>query len=183
MDIRRIGIGLLLLLILANVWKWWPTVGARLYNLEVSKNRTFTVEDFQVHGLTATIPSGMERDLFNKGASRRIENEGSLGGQRTAMASARQHAPAPAVPILVQGSTAHVGLKQIEQVKCIGVLFQQDKQPEAYLVHGEQHYIVRPGDVLEGRFEVEKIMIDAVYFKDRQTGLTGSVPVDGKEGG
>lgn len=180
MDIRRVGVGLALLLILANVWKWWPSVDAQLRGQDTPGGRLFGVEDFQVHGFTMETPSKSERDLFHIGNSRSGANESAAGmGERkiTAVRSGQSHKW-----LAAQESAADAGLTRIGQIRCIGVLFRENDKPEAYVVHGDHRYILRPGDVLEGQFEVEKITIEAVYFKDRQTGVTGSVQVDGKEG-
>ena len=181
----------MLLLILANVWKWWPSVGAHLRGQDMPESRLLSAEDFQVHGLTMGHPANSGRDIFHLGNRDSGAQEGLAGleGQmistenpspsRKRPASSRQ---ASAEPFASQELAAGIGQAPNGQIKCIGVLFQKNKEPEAYVVRGEQHYILRPGDVLDGQFVVEKITINAVYFKDRQTGETGLVPVDGKEG-
>lgn len=185
MDIRRIGVGfVLLLLILGNAWKWLPSMKARLNDQDMSGSRLFSVEDFQVHGLTVDSRSKSERDLFRMGKSGSAANESSAGPGGRKISAARSKAVAvvvqPVVPTLSPEELAAIASRtQLAQIKCIGVLFQENKTPEAYMVRGDQRYIVRTGDVIGGQFEVEKITIEAVYLKDRQTGVTGTVPVDG----
>jgi hypothetical protein len=189
MDIRRAGMGLALLLILANAWKWWPSVDAQLRGRDVSEGRLFSVEDFQVHGLTMENPSKSERDLFHVGKSRSGASLNAAGLDRRTVTEARSSKVHEGLAksgrpdaTTLSAHEADKGRTQIEQIKCIGVLFRENSKPEAYVVLGEQHYILRPGDVLEGEFEVKKITLEAVYLKDRQTGVISSVPVDGKEG-
>ena len=183
MNIRRIGFGFVLLLILANAWKWLPSMNARLKGQDMSDSSQFHVEDFQVHGLTMEPQSKSGRDIFHLG-----ENEADVDKKKIAAAHQR---PANKVAAVVQPVVATpspqelaeaASRTQLAQIKCIGVLFQENKKPEAYMVRGDQRYIVRPGDVIGEQFEVEKITIEAVYLKDHQTGVSGTVPVDGKEG-
>ena len=176
MNIRIAIVGLIVLLLLANIWKWWPALDARLSGQDRSDSRLFTVEDFQVHGLTVDIPSKSWRDLFHLGQGGR-EADGNATNLGSSKGALKQSSSAMLTP---QQMTDQVSRNQIEQIKCIGVLFKENKKPEAYMVRGEQHYTMLPGDVLDGQFEVEKITIDAVYFKDRQTGVRASVPVNGK---
>jgi hypothetical protein len=191
MNMRRAGVGLISLLLLANGWKWWPAVDAHLHGQDIPGKRLFTVEDFQVHGLTVEFPSKSGRDLFHLGQGGRDANENSFGLDRGNVADARSGQIYRANAVFKKSSAAVLtsqqvaeesSRNQIGQIKCIGVMFQENKKPEAYMVRGEQRYIMRRGDVMDGQFEVEKITIEAVYFKDLRTGVTGSVPVNGNEG-
>ena len=171
----------MLLLVLVNAWKWWPSMNAGVNGRDASGGREFSVADFQVHGLTSDQQSKSVRDLFRKGNSAPGTDE-----QKAAASRAARKAVAvvqPVVPTLTPEELAVMASRtELGQIKCIGVLFQQNKKPEAYMVRGDQRYVVRPGDLVGAQFVVEKISIDAVFLKDRQTGVTGTVPVDGKEG-
>ena len=137
--------------------------------------------DFQVHGLSLELQSKSVRDLFHQGKS----VSGPDGQKATASRAARKAVAVvqPVVPTLSPEELAAMASRtELGQIKCIGVLFQQNKKPEAYMVRGDQRYVVRPGDLIGAKFVVEKITIDAVFLKDRQTGVMGTVPVDGKEG-
>ena len=189
--IRRAGAGLVLLLILVNVWKWWPSMSARLASEDTSGSRLFSVEDFKVYGSSAAPQSKPERDLFRLGGSGAGMTE-NAGGQDGQMNPKERPRPPQAVAVIVPPAppppspeelAAAASRAMIAQIKCIGVLFQENKKPEAYLVRGDQHFILRPGEVFGEQLEVEKITLEAIHFKDRQTGVTGVVPVDGKEGG
>ncbi len=183
MRIKKIGLVLIVLLILVNVWKWWSAAEARLRGQDTPQAKLFSVEDFQVHGLTLESQGKAERDLFRpgKGASDAATNETGLAGKRIAAARAKPVAVAQPVviPPTPQELAVMASRTQLAQLKCIGVLFQENKPPEAYMLMGDQPYVVRPGDVIGQQFVVEKITIEAVYVKDRQTGVTGTVPVDG----
>ena len=189
MNVRKISLGIVLLLILANAWKWLPSMNVSKSDREMSGSRMFSAEDFQVHGLTMDTQFKSGRDLFHLGKSSAGENDDTDGSAARKNSAARSSSSSkaavvqPAAPILSPEELAAAESRtQLAQIKCIGILFQENKQPEAYIVRGDQRYIVRPGDVLGDQFEVEKITIEAVYFRDRQTGVTGTVPVDGKEG-
>lgn len=183
--IRRIGIGLILLLILANVWKWWSSADKLLRNQDTPQGRLFSVEDFQVHGLTVEHQSKSERDLFRLGTDTGnvAANESSAG---TKILAARPKVAVVVQPVVVPPTPEELAVAasraQLAQIKCIGVLFQENKKPEAYMLQGNQPYVVRTGDMIGQQFVVEKITIEAVYLKDPQTGVTATVPVDGREG-
>ena len=170
-----------MLLILANVWKWWSSADKHLRDQDAPQARLFSVEDFQVHGLTVEHQSKSERDLFRLGKSDPAANEG-LAGKKIA-ASRSKPVAVVVQPVVIPPTPEELAVAasrtQLAQIKCIGVLFQENKKPEAYMLLGNQPYVVRPGDVIGGQFEVEKITVEAVFLKDRQTGVTGTVPVDG----
>jgi hypothetical protein len=51
---------------------------------------------------------------------------------------------------------------------------------QAFLVKGDQLYMVQTGGKVGERFQVESIRPDGIQLKDPATRVTGSIPVSGK---
>lgn len=68
---------------------------------------------------------------------------------------------------------------ELAQIKLMGVVFRGD-QGQAYLVKGEQTYMVFAGETIGERFRVETIHPDSVQLLDPATQVSGQILVSGK---
>jgi hypothetical protein len=68
---------------------------------------------------------------------------------------------------------------ELGQIKLVGVVFRRDKG-QAFLVRGEQLYMVHAGEKIGERFRVEAIRADSVQLIDPATHVNGQIPVSGK---
>ncbi len=68
---------------------------------------------------------------------------------------------------------------ELGQFKLVGVVFRRDKG-QAFLVKGEQLYMVHAGEKVGERFRVEAIRADGVQLNDPATRVNGQIPVSGK---
>jgi hypothetical protein len=82
--------------------------------------------------------------------------------------------PKSAAEIAEEAARAEIG-----QIKLVGVVFRGEKG-QAFLVKGEQVFLVHAGDKVGDRFLVEAIRPDGIQLKDPATRVTGQIPVSGK---
>jgi len=68
---------------------------------------------------------------------------------------------------------------ELGQIKLVGVVFRGDKG-QAFLVKGDQLYMVQAGGKVGERFQVEAIRADSIQLKDPATRVNGQIPVSGK---
>jgi Tfp pilus assembly protein PilP len=163
---RSILSGLVLLLIGVNVWYWWPWRGedSRMENSPAA--RRFLVEDFAVkapHAAERSKP--MRRDLFQP--------------KPVAVAKPAMKGPPPPPPKTPEQLAEEAARAELAQIKLVGVIFRGGRG-QAYLVKGDQTFLVFAGDKVGGRFTVEIIAADAVQLKDPATNVAGRIPVSGK---
>jgi len=68
---------------------------------------------------------------------------------------------------------------ELGEIKLVGVVFRGEKG-QAFLVKGDQVYMVNAGGKVGERFEVEAIGPDSIRLKDPATRVNGQIPVSGK---
>jgi hypothetical protein len=68
---------------------------------------------------------------------------------------------------------------ELKQIKLVGVVFRGEKG-QAFLVKGDQLYMVHAGGKVGERFLVEAIGADSIQLKDPATRVLGQIPVSGK---
>lgn len=68
---------------------------------------------------------------------------------------------------------------ELKQIKLVGVVFRGNKG-QAFLVKGDQLYMVSQGGRVGERFEVEAIRPDGIQLKDPASRVNGQIPVSGK---
>jgi len=84
--------------------------------------------------------------------------------------------PPPKTPEQIAEEAAKA---ELGQVKLVGVVFRGERG-QAFLVKGDQLYMVQTGGKVGERFQVESIRPDSIQLKDPATRVTGSIPVSGK---
>ncbi len=68
---------------------------------------------------------------------------------------------------------------ELGQIRLVGVVFRGEKG-QAFLVKGEQLYMVHTGGKVGERFQVEAIRPDGIQLRDPATRVNGQIPVSGK---
>jgi len=68
---------------------------------------------------------------------------------------------------------------ELGQIKLVGVVFRRDKW-QAFLVKGEQLFMVHAGEKVGDRFRVEAIRSDSVQLNDPASHVNGQIQVSGK---
>lgn len=152
-----------------NVWSWWPSGSSQKIESASTRER-WTPEVLKVRTAVDVekVPPA-RRDLFQpkyvvvKAAPKPKIPE-------------LPPAPPPKTPEQIAEETARV---ELSQIRLVGVVF-RGGNGEAFLVKGDQTYMVRQGEKVGDRFMVESIQTDAVALKDPMTQVSGSLSVSGK---
>jgi Tfp pilus assembly protein PilP len=85
--------------------------------------------------------------------------------------------PPPKTPEEIAEEAARA---ELGQLRLVGVVFRGEKG-QAFLVKGDQLYMVQTGGRVGDRFQVESIRPESIQLKDPATRVTGSIPVSGKK--
>lgn len=168
---RRQTVFLAIILLLAglNIWHWWPRAGEIPRMEAAASARHFTTEDFALK-----MPPGIEgkharprRDLFRPKTvvMRPVPKKAN-----------NPSVPPPKTPEQLEEEAARA---ELAQIRLVGVVFRGDKG-QAYLVRGDEAYMVFAGDKVGSRFTVEAIVADAVELRDPATNVGGKIPISGK---
>ena len=165
-----VGVALLAAL---NLWRWAPS-GAPAAERAAAVASRLRPEDFRLRvGLAAAETAPGSRDLFRmrlppapppppKAVEVRVEEP--------------PPGPPPKTPEQIAEEAARA---EFGQIRLVGVVFRGEKG-QAFLVKGEQVYMVGTGGRVGERFQVESIRPDSIQLKDPATRITGSIPVSGK---
>jgi hypothetical protein len=88
--------------------------------------------------------------------------------------------PAPGPPPKTPEQLAEESARaELGQIRLVGVVFRGEKG-QAFLVKGEQLYMVHTGGKVGERFQVEAIRPDSIQLRDPATRVDGQIPVSGK---
>ncbi|MGH8720990.1 MAG: hypothetical protein ACREU4_03330, partial [Burkholderiales bacterium] len=68
---------------------------------------------------------------------------------------------------------------ELRQLKLVGVVFRGGKG-QAFVVKGDQAYMVHAGEKVGERFRVEAIAPDGIQLLDPASRVNGQIPVSGK---
>ncbi len=156
-----------LFLTLLNLWQWKSPENAGR-DRGVVRSGNFRAEDFQLKVGFATAESARAgRNLFQPKLPppppvKKVE--------------APPPGPPPKTPEQLAEEAARA---ELGQIKLVGVVFRGDKG-QAFLVKGDQLYMVQSGEKVGERFQVEAIRPDSVQLKDPATQVGGQIPVSGK---
>lgn len=155
-----------LLLAVLNLWQWKSPEGPGEGRVSAVPH-TFRVEDFQLKlGLAANDAARASRNLFQPWVPpappvKKVE---------------APPAPPPKTPEQLAEEAARA---ELGQIKLVGVVFRGEKG-QAFMVKGDQLYMVQTGEKVGERFQVETIRADGVQLKDPATQVSGQIPVSGK---
>lgn len=158
------GVGALVLL---NLWQWWPRT-AEQTRVAVAPSGGTRPEDFRLRmeaapQVDATAPG---RDLFQP-------------KRPPAPAVARSKASAPPPPKSPEELEREAAQAELAQYRCVGVSVRAGRI-QAFVVRGDQSFLVSPGGRVGDRFVVDKITPEAISLSDPRTGVAGQISVSGK---
>jgi hypothetical protein len=156
-----------------NLWRWTaPAVKGR--ERPAAAERGLRAEDLQLRvGLaTADVPHAA-RDLFRM----RLPPPPPAPPKPVEVkAEEPPPGPPPKTPEQIAEEAARA---ELAQIKLVGVVF-RGPRGQAFLVKGDQLYMVQAGGKIGERFQVESIRADSIQLKDPATRVSGSIPVSGK---
>lgn len=157
-------------LVVLNLWRWGGERLATRGRGDAAAGR-FAAADFRLKiGVATSEPAAHARDIF----APRLPP--ALPVKRV---QASVEAP-PSAPVKTAQELAEEAARaEIGQIKLVGVVF-RGEQGQAFLVKGEQVYLVQAGARVGERFRVEAISTDGIQLRDPATQVSGRIPVSGK---
>lgn len=162
MKILLLGVALLVVI---NVWRWWPQV-------EQATGQT-TTAPAQMHNMTLNLAgyepaSGelveVKRDLFSPVDKVKPEPE-----PPPETAQKEEQAARNTQREMVPGELA--------EYKLVGVLLRNGIK-QGFLVRGEDNFRVRHGDRLEKRFRVEEVTLTSVTLSDPKSRTSKKIELE-----
>jgi hypothetical protein len=167
MNRRHLLFGIAVLLLIAlNLAQWLPATNGKTARSPAAGATGFRPEDFQLKIGFEPSQAGATRDLF------RLPSPPPLAVKKVEL-------PPPPLPKTPEQLAEEAARAELSQLKLIGVVFRGDKG-EAFLVKGDQTYLVHMGEKVGERFVVQSVSTESVTLKDPRTNVTGQIPVSGK---
>ena len=179
MNFRHLALGAAVAaLAAANLWRW-SAPQEKPPERVAAQASAFHAEDFQLRvGFVAPDAAPPARNLFQPRlpppppAPKKVE------------VVAAPPPPPPPVPEGPPPKTAEqlaeeAAQAELKQIRLVGVVFRGEKG-QAFLVKGEQLYMVNAGGKVGERFLVEAIRPDSIQLKDPASRVLGQIQVSGK---
>jgi len=134
---------------------------------------SFRPEDFQLKvGFAAPESAHAGRNLFQP----RLPPPPPVKKVKVEPKAEPPPGPPPKTPEQLAEEAARA---ELGQIKLVGVVFRGEKG-QAFLVKGDQLYMVQAGGKVGERFLVEAIRADSIQLTDPATRVNGQIPVSGK---
>lgn len=163
-----IYLGLIALLILANLGRWWFYHG-QAGDAAMAHGKGFQPEDFRLR-VNSPVAAEPYRDLFQPSGSSSVQH---ASHNKPAKAKAVIPATKPAA------NDADVIDNGLGKLKLLGVVFRAGKG-QAYLAQDKVSVIAFVGDTVFGNYAVDKVTVDAVELRDLKYNTTRRIPVSGR---
>jgi hypothetical protein len=174
---RRYGflVAAVAVLLVLNLWQWKaPSGNGNARPRGAAAAGGFRAEDFQLKvGLAMAEPARAARNLFQP------KLPPPPPPAPVKVVEAKPEPPPGPPPKSAEEIAEEASRAEIAQIKLVGVVFRGDKG-QAFLVKGEQVFMVHTGGKVGDRFQVEAISPDGIQLKDPATRVTGQIPVSGK---
>lgn len=175
---RLWGIGIVVLLVGLNAWRWWPTQASikhasppqsartNVDNLRLAVNAS---ENYALPLVTRNIFEAYQPPVILEPAT---PPPPTVPVQVVPLSPPE---PPPKTPEELEAEAARA---ELAQIRLVGVII-HDATIQAYLAKGDQTYMTKVGD-LASRFTVTEIKADRVRLHDARTQVGGEVFVLGK---
>jgi hypothetical protein len=159
-----------LLLVLANVWRWWPEGGsratpalARTVDSVADGESVFGELRFRVSANTDALPP-VRRDLFLPNLPPPPKPKKPVNAE-----------PPPKTAEQIAEDEART---ELAQLKLIGVLWRENER-EAFVSSRGQYLVVRHGSRVGEHFVVEEISAESLSVRDPATNVAGRLALSG----
>ena len=160
----------ILVLAALNVLRWWAPEPPPRARVAASG---YAPEDFRLQtGPTSAQRDRSGRDLFRP----KLPPPPPRPKVVEAPPEPPPAAPPPKTPEQLAEEAAR---DELRQLKLVGVVF-RGGQGQAYVVKGDQAYLVRTGEKVGERFRVESIAPEGIQLLDPASRVNGQIPVSGK---
>ncbi|MFL6622144.1 MAG: hypothetical protein ACJ8NR_05955 [Sulfurifustis sp.] len=150
-----------------NVWYWWPSRSGVSADRRTAARWTPDLLRVKV-ALDTEKRAPLHRDLFHP----------KLAIVKAPPPPKPEPPPGPP-PKTPEQLAEEAARAELTQIKLVGIVFRAEKG-EAFLVKGDQAFIVHRGDKVGERFAVESVSADAVLLKDPATQVSGKITVSGR---
>jgi hypothetical protein len=158
-----------------NAWHWAPAGGPARERTAAGPGGV-RAEDLRLRvGLATGEPSRSTRDLFRM----RLPPPPPAPPPEPVAVKVIEPPPGPP-PKTPEQLAEEAARAELGQLRLVGVVFRGEKG-QAFLVKGDQLYMVQTGGRVGDRFQVESIAPESIQLKDPATRVTGSIPVSGKK--
>jgi hypothetical protein len=161
----------------ANLWRW-SAPQEQPPERAAAGASAFRADDFQLRvGFVAPDAPPVARNLFQP----RLPPPPPPAKKVEAAAPPPPPPPPPAgpPPKTAEELAEEAAQAELKQIKLVGVVFRGEKG-QAFLVKGDQLYMVNAGGKVGERFLVEAIRADSIQLKDPASRVLGQIPVSGK---
>lgn len=161
-------------LVTVNAWVWWPNGPAALPNpASDAVLPALRAEDFQIRGLPAPAHERPVRNLFRI-LSQEVRAPGPALGQSRGGRPARNAALPPAALPLAAGASG----AEPAPFRFVGWVTRNEHE-QAFLMRGNDSFIVAEGDLIEGRYTVQKVTPEAITIIEGPTSAPRVIPFTG----
>jgi Tfp pilus assembly protein PilP len=169
MNRRYLLLALVAAALCLNLWYWWPASPLASVDKRSTGER-WSLDALRVNvAIEAEKSAPSRRDLFQPRVA-------IVKAAPPPKAVTPPPAPPPKTPEEIAEEAARA---ELAQIKLVGIVF-RGEAGEAFLVKGDQVYIVRNGQKVGERFAVESVGADTVSLKDPSTRVSGKLSVSGK---
>ena len=158
---------------LANLWHWSAPGDAKRERRAGAGAGVFRAEEFDLRAgarMAAATPS--TRNIFQPRAAPAPKPV----VKQVEAPPPPPPGPAPKTPEQIAEEAAR---DELRQIKLVGVVFREGKG-QAFLVKGDQVYLVHTGGAVGERFRVESIAPEGIQLTDPASRVQGQLPVMGK---
>lgn len=156
-------------LVIANLWQWWPDMTRQAVTDSVSSG--IRVEDIRLRAPIILSKSEriMQRNIFISESEKASRIASTLIKTKQAEKTSKP----------TRYPAKQIAKVELEGIKVMGIIF-RDGKGRAYVTIDESNYTVFKGDKAGRRFVAEKILTDAVVFRDSITGVKSKIIVSGQ---
>lgn len=155
------------MLVALNLWNWWPSAPKETREAAAPASG-FRPDDFRlkIDAVPEAGTASAARDLFQP-------------KRPTAPPATKVNAPPPPPPKTAEQLAEEAARAELAQFRLIGIVLRGGRG-QAFLMKGEQAFMVYVGDRAGDRFTVESVSTEGVMLKDPRTGVSGQIAVSGK---
>ena len=158
-------------LVLLNWWQWSAPTAKRERRADAVAS-VLRAADFELRAGARTPEGGASsRNIFQPRAA-------PAPKPVVKVVEAPPPPPGPA-PKTAEQVAEEAARDELRQIKLVGVVFREGKG-QAFLVKGDQVYLVHTGGAVGERFRVESIAPDGIQLTDPASRVQGQLPVMGK---
>ena len=175
MNRRRLLLaGAVIALAALNLWHWTAPDAGRAQRSAAAAANAFGAKDFELRaGAVAAAAPPSTRNLF---LPRQAPAPAPVAAKVVEPPPVAPAGPPPKTPEQIAEEAAR---DELRQIKLLGVVFREGKG-QAFLVKGDQVYLVHTGGAVGERFRVEAIAPDGIQLSDPASRVQGQLPVMGK---